>query len=165
MRHVHKWEELLPEEFFAELERAPIAYWSCGGMEEHGLHAALGTDWIAMYLVCLEAARLTGGIVFPPVPFVPAYGHSLSREELRSKKFELFPPSLWVSRELCESIYVELMESIADLGFKVCIALAGHGPAAKLLRKITERYSGRIAYMSFSSARRSRLGFQRETAS
>ncbi|MBM3891758.1 MAG: twin-arginine translocation signal domain-containing protein, partial [Verrucomicrobia bacterium] len=33
----HKYEDLLPEEFYAELERAPIAYWGCGSMEEHGL--------------------------------------------------------------------------------------------------------------------------------
>jgi hypothetical protein len=30
MRHPHKWEEMLPEEFFEEFERSPIAYWACG---------------------------------------------------------------------------------------------------------------------------------------
>ncbi len=149
MRYPHKWEELFPDEFFAELARAPIAYWCCGGMEEHGAHLTLGTDWISLYPVCLEAANEAGGVVFPPVPFAPAYMRGLTREELRSKRFELFPPSLWVSGELCRLMYVELLESIADLGFKACIALGGHGPAAKFLRQITEERGGRIGDMFF----------------
>lgn len=145
----HQWEEMLPEEFFAEMKRAPISYWSCAGMEEHGLHMALGNDWIQMYEVCLRAARITGGIVFPPVAFAPAYFPGLSREELRSKQKELYPPSLWVSRELCERIYEELMESMADMGFKVCIALGGHAPADALLREIEKKHGGKIGNMLF----------------
>ncbi len=149
MRHPHKWEELLPEEFFAEMERAPIAYWSCGAMEEHGLHMALGNDWVQMYEVCLRAADLTGGLVFPPVPLAPAGIPGMSREELRAKSQELYPPSLWVSRELCERVYTELMESMADMGFKVCIALGGHYPADLLLREMAERMGGCIRGMLF----------------
>jgi creatinine amidohydrolase/Fe(II)-dependent formamide hydrolase-like protein len=147
MRHPHKWEEMLPEEFFAEMERAPIVYWSCGAMEEHGLHMALGNDWIQMYEVCLRAAEITGGIVFPPVPFAPAGIPSLSREQLRSGQHQLYPPSLWVSRELCEQLYVELMESMDQIGFKVCIALGGHYPADLLLREIAQKSGGRIGNM------------------
>ena len=44
MRHMHKWQELRPEELLAEQERAPIAYWACGPMEDHGLQNALGVD-------------------------------------------------------------------------------------------------------------------------
>ncbi|MGD9519513.1 MAG: creatininase family protein [Armatimonadota bacterium] len=149
MRHPHKWEELLPEEFFAEMERAPIVYWSCGAMEEHGLHMALGNDYIQMYEVCLRAADITGGIVFPPVPFAPAGIPSLSREELRSGEHELYPPSLWVSRELCEWIYTELLESLADVGFRACVALGGHYPADLLLREIEQKTGGRIGDLCF----------------
>jgi hypothetical protein len=68
---------------------------------------------------------------------------------LRSGEFELYPPSLWVSRELCERIYVELMESMADMGFKVCMALGGHYPADLLLRDLEKRMNGRIGNMLF----------------
>ena len=113
MRKMHQWEEMLPEEFFTEMARAPVAYWSCGAMEEHGLHVALGNDYIQMYEVCLRAARITGGIVFPPVPFAPAGAPpSYSRDQLRRGEHELYPPSLWVSRELCERLYTELLESL-----------------------------------------------------
>lgn len=149
MRHRHKWEELLPEEFYEEFERAPIVFWACGAMEEHGLHNALGMDPYNAYEICLRAAEISGGILFPPVPFAPAYVPGYSRVQLRSGKYELFPPSLWVSRELCGRIYIELMESMADLGFKVCIAFGGHWPAELLLQKIEKKYEGRIGSMKF----------------
>ena len=66
----------------------------------------------------------------------PAYIPGYTREELRSGKKELFPPSLWVSRELCEQVYTELMESFAEIGFKVCMAVGGHWPVEVMLRKI-----------------------------
>ncbi|MEW6357582.1 MAG: creatininase family protein [Planctomycetota bacterium] len=149
MRKPPQWEEMLPDEFFAEMARAPIAYWSCAAMEEHGLHMAIGNDYIQMYEVCLRAAQIAGGIVFPPVPFAPAYVPGLTREELRRREKELYPPSLWVSRELCERLYTELMESMADMGFKVCMALGGHYPADLLLRDIEKKHNGRIGDMLF----------------
>jgi len=153
MRHPHKWEHLRPEEFFAEFERAPIAYWAAGAMEDHGLHNALGVDPVVAYHVCLRAAEISGGIVFPAVPFAPAGIPGLSRDELRSGKHQLFYPSLWVSRELCQRIYLELLESLADLGFKSCVALGGHYPALLLISEIEEQCGGRIAKMRFSSGR------------
>jgi len=84
-RHPHKYEELLPEEFYEELKRAPIAYWGCGAMEEHGLHNPLGADAYVAYETCLRAAEISGGIVFPPVPFAPAGVPGFSRQELRSR--------------------------------------------------------------------------------
>ena len=146
----HKYEDLLPEEFYAELERAPIAYWGCGAMEEHGLQNALGTDLFTAYEICLRAVKISGGIVFPPVPFAPAYmPPCLSRRELREKTKELFPPSLWTSGELCKQIYIELLESMADLGFKSCIAFGGHYPADALLQQIEKELGGKIGSMRF----------------
>ena len=146
----HKYEDLLPEEFYAELERAPIAYWGCGSMEEHGLQNALGTDLFTAYEICLRAVKISGGIVFPPVPFAIAYAPpGASRRELRERTKEFYPPSLWVSGELCRQIYIELMESLADLGFKACIAFSGHAPADSLLQQIEKELGGRIGAMKF----------------
>lgn len=146
----HKYEDLLPEEFYAELERAPIAYWGCGSMEEHGLQNALGTDLFTAYEICLRAVKISGGIVFPPVPFAIAYAPpGASRRELRERTKEFYPPSLWVSGELCRQIYIELMESLADLGFKACIAFSGHAPADGLLQQIEKELGGRIGAMKF----------------
>jgi creatinine amidohydrolase/Fe(II)-dependent formamide hydrolase-like protein len=148
-RPSHKYEDLLPEQFYEEQKRAPIAYFGCGAMEEHGLGNALGTDLYVAYETCLRAAEISGGIVFPPVPFAPAYWPGLSRQELRNPTKELFPPSLWTSGDLCKQIYVELLESLADLGFKACVAFAGHAPADALLQQIEKELGGRIGAMKF----------------
>jgi creatinine amidohydrolase/Fe(II)-dependent formamide hydrolase-like protein len=149
MRHPHKWEEMLPEEFYEEFNRAPIAYWGCGAMEEHGLQNALGTDPYTAYEICLRAVEISGGILFPPVPFAPAGVPGYSREELRRGEKQLYYPSLWTSRELCKQIYLELMESMADMGFKVCMANGGHWPADLLLQEIEQEKGGRIGKMKF----------------
>ncbi len=150
MRDLHKWEDLRPEEFYQEFERRPLVYWACGAMEEHGLHNALGVDPYTGYEICRRALDISGGILYPLVPFAPAGWPSLSREQLRGGgPNDLFPPSLWVSTELCERIYVELMESMADLGFKVCIAFGGHWPADGLLQQIEKQHKGRIGNMKF----------------
>ena len=149
MRHSHKWEEMLPEEFYEEFDRASIAYWGCGAMEEHGLQNALGVDPYTAYEICLRAVEISGGIVFPPVPFAPAGVPGYSREELRSGEKQLYHPSLWTSRECCKQLYVELMESIADIGFKVCMAHGGHWPADLLLQEIEQEKEGHIGQMKF----------------
>jgi len=150
MQGTHRWEELLPEEFMAEFERAPVVYWATGAMEEHGLHNALGTDFIQCYEVCLRAAEITGGIVFPPVPLAPAGIPGYSREELRrAQPGETFPPSLWISREACELVYTELLESFADMGFRACLALGGHWPADLLLQGLHWKHEGRVGEMRF----------------
>ena len=145
----HKWEDLFPEEFFEELERTPIVYWGCGAMEEHGLQCALGGDPFHAYEICRRAVHITGGVLFPVVPLAPAGLPGHSRDELRGGGKDLYPPSLWVSRELCERVYVELMESMADLGFKACVAFGGHWPADKLLQTIEDQHGGVIRGMRF----------------
>ena len=148
MRDMHKWQDLRPEEFFSEQGRSPIAYWACGPMEDHGLQNALGVDPCKGYEICLRAAAQTGGIVFPLVPFAPGGAPPLSREAMRSGERELFPPSLFVSVELCRQIYAELFENMAELGFRLCVAFGGHGPAASLLRVIAEEWGGRLGDMA-----------------
>lgn len=148
----HRWEELLPEEFYEEFARTPLAYLAAAAPEEHGLHNPLGTDMWPPYEVCLRAAKITGGIVFPLIPFAPAYFPGLSRAELRSGEKELYPPSLFVSRELCELAYVEVLEGLADMGFRAAIALGGHAPADQLLQDITAAHGGLIRNMRFFGA-------------
>jgi creatinine amidohydrolase len=148
-RPSRKYEELLPEQFYEEFDKAPIAYWSTAPMEEHGLHNPLGTDFYQGYEVCLRAADISGGIVFPPVPIGPAGHPSWSHSELRSGKHQLVPPSFWTSRELCKQLYTEIFEYMAELKFKVAIAFAGHWPCDFLLQEIQKELGGRMGAMRF----------------
>jgi creatinine amidohydrolase len=148
-RHPHKYEELLPEEFYEEQKRAPILYLPVGAPEEHGLQSVLAVDPWTAYEVCLRAAERSGGIVFPIVPLCPAGHPSFNREQLRSGAYDLAPPSCWVSREACKLVYIELMESAADLGFKTCLAYSGHFPGDVLLQEIQKELGGTVRGMTF----------------
>lgn len=145
MRNPHKYEELFPDEFAAELERRPIVYCCFGPMEYHCAHSALGMDPLKGYEVCLRAAKISGGVVFPMVPFAPnvaigAKGYiadkPATRADLRDSAKTFFP-SLYTSAEVCEKLYHELLECFAeDIGFKVCVFMGSHGPAGDLAKKI-----------------------------
>jgi creatinine amidohydrolase/Fe(II)-dependent formamide hydrolase-like protein len=137
MRNPHKYEELFPDEFAAELKRAPIVYCAIGPMEYHCAHGALGMDPVKGYDICLRAAEISGGIVFPLIPFAPEGGdHLLNREEIRQMAYAAFP-SVFTSAEVCERLYYDLFAALAeDVGFKVCVVMGSHGPAGQLVKKI-----------------------------
>ena len=152
MRDLRKYEELFPEEFLAIQAKTPICYWACGPMEYHGLQNTLGIDPAKAYEICLRAASISGGIVFPLVPFAPGgRPPSLKRAELRPLN-PRYAPSLMTCVETCERLYVELFESLADMGFKSCVAFGGHGPAGALLKKIENDRQGRLDGMRFATA-------------
>lgn len=136
MRNLHKYEEIFPDEFDAELKRSPIVYCAFGPMEYHGVHGALGMDPVKGYDICLRAAEISGGIVFPMVPIAPAGHPPMDRNQIR----EIAPvsfPSVFTSIEVCEKLYYELFENFAeDIGFKVCVVMGSHGPAGALAEKI-----------------------------
>jgi creatinine amidohydrolase/Fe(II)-dependent formamide hydrolase-like protein len=147
MRNLHKYEELFPDEFKAELERCPIVYCAFGPMEYHCAHSALGMDPVKGYEVCLRAAEISGGIVFPMIPFAPSVkvadngrftDKPANRNDIRDMA-EMSFPSIYTSIEVCEKLYYELFENFAeDIGFKVCVVMGSHGPAGALTKKISE---------------------------
>lgn len=107
----NRWEQLLLEEFGDEFARTPVVYWPCGAVgaamlpaEEHGLQCVLGVDPLTTHEVCLRAVPLSGGIVHPPIYLAPAGIPSQSRDGLHARAIDLYPRSLWVSREGCERV-------------------------------------------------------------
>jgi len=153
-KNPHKYEELLPEEFDAEIKKNPIMYCAFGPMEYHGIYNALGIDPCKAYEICLRAASISGGVVFPLVPIAPEQSLLLSswkfinRDGIREKAARSSYPSVFTSIDICEKLYYELFESFAeDLGCKVCVAFGGHGPAGTLIKKIYEANNGVIAGM------------------
>ena len=159
-RNMHKYEELTPYEFDREKERASIVYVSAGPLEYHEECNILGADTNKGYAWCLEAAEITGGIVFPMLPVAPAFsaGTYNNQEKMRSlyklphyreeyaNSFGSLYPSLFFSSEVCKMMYKELMEMLADeIGFKMCVFVGSHGPAAWMLKDIIiEESNGKI---------------------
>ena len=136
MRNMHKYEELFPDEFEEEMKRSPIIYISFAPVEYHGRHGGLGMDLLKGYEICLRAAEISGGIVYPVVPVAPGGAPPLNRDELRARG-RLFSPGIFISVDMCKGLYSELLEAFAeDIGFKVCVIMGSHGPAGKLAKQI-----------------------------
>ena len=148
-RNLHKYEELTPYEFDREKERASIIYAAAGPMEYHEECNALGIDPCKGYLWCLDAAEITGGIVFPLIPFAPSGNPLRNLEQLRERfalphfcdytSQPLIYPSVFSSGEVCRQLYMELLETFAlELKFKMCVFFGSHGPAGKLIKDIVK---------------------------
>lgn len=136
MRNLHKFEELFPDEFRAEVKRRPIIYCSFAPVELHGRHSALGTDLLKGYEICLRAVEISGGILFPSIPIAPGGDPLKNRAQLHELAHIVYP-TVCTSVDICEKLYAELLETFAeDLGFKVCVVMGSHGPAGILARKI-----------------------------
>jgi len=138
MRNMHKYEELFPDEFDAEIKKCPIIYCTFAPVEYHGVHGALGMDPVKGYDICLRAAAISGGIVFPIIPIAPSGRPPKNRDEIRRMAYVSYP-SVFTSIDICEKLYYELFETFAeDIGFKVCVVMGSHGPAGDLSKKIAE---------------------------
>jgi len=147
MRNMHKYEELFPDEFEAEIKKSPIIYCAFGPVEYHCAHSALGADPVKGYEMCLRAAAISGGIVFPMIPIAPSVAASptgyimdkpANRDEIHEMAYVSYP-SVFTSIDICEKLYYELFETFAeDIGFKVCVVMGSHGPATALSKKIAE---------------------------
>lgn len=138
MRNMHKYEELFPDEFEAEFSRAPVVYCSFGPIEYHGPHGGLGMDFLKGYDICLRAAEISGGIVYPVLPVAPS---SKKTRRAIHESSGTSRPSIFFSDEVCEKLYRELFDIFAeDLGFRVCVVMGSHSPAGKLAVKIAEEF-------------------------
>ena len=152
-RNMHKYEELTPYEFDQEKNRASIIYVGSGPLEYHEEANAMGLDLLKGYQWCLDAAEITGGIVFPPLPVSPNWFWPLNdwetiRRRWKKVKFgeytrmPLLYPGIMFSRETSELVYRELMESFAFIGFKLCVFIGSHGPSGQMIKNIIARENG-----------------------
>ncbi|NLH48714.1 MAG: creatininase family protein [Myxococcales bacterium] len=125
-----QFERARPHEVRAMIDRTPIAYVPFGALEWHGEHAALGLDGIKAEAICRAAAKISGGVLFPPV-YWGAF-HTLS-----------FPFTFCYSKRAMKKLVRRTLNSLADWGFRSIILLTGHYPAAQitLLRAECRRLS------------------------
>ena len=147
-RNMHKFEELTPYEFDQEKNRASIIYIAAGPVEYHEECNALGIDPCKGYEWCLRAAEITGGIVFPMVPFAPSGARPFTdKQKLLERmkcphvtEYTRTPgcyPGVFSSREVCYPLYMELLETFAiEHKFKLCVFFGSHGPAGQMIKDI-----------------------------
>jgi creatinine amidohydrolase len=135
--HEQQYELMRPQDIVAARDRASICYLPLGPLEWHGPHLPFGVDMLHADTLAREAAKLTGGVVLPPLPLgTETY---LSPERVRDRGFGGderivgmdFPgfslPSLYVEDSAFGVMLHEILRAIKRQQFKVIAVINGHG--------------------------------------
>jgi len=111
------YEEMLPAEFLAAVERMPAFIIPTGLLEWHADHLPLGQDTLKIYGIAKRVAeKLGGGIVLPP-QYIGRPGYSR------------YTGTLTYSEGLVTSLFYEMFGQLKKVGAKVIALLTGHyGP-------------------------------------
>ncbi|HRE80791.1 MAG TPA: creatininase family protein [Opitutaceae bacterium] len=113
------YEQLLPAEIEAIVARTPVAYLPWGALEYHGKHAAVGLDGLKAHGLCVELARVAGGLVLPPV-----YVAANTIKEVKDLSHRRH--SLNFKEETVRTLAREHLEQLVDEKFRVVFLLPGH---------------------------------------
>jgi len=149
-----KYEESLPHEIEAEIQRMPVAYLPWGAHEWHGAHNPVGVDGIKAEFLAQELCKETGGIVFPTVycGHYPTSGYE-------------FPCSLDFSRHTVEWLARDYLRELAKMGFEVIVLLMGHwpGPHIEIIRGVADDFNnqnlGTVAWVVQDNEMTENFGF------
>lgn len=135
-------QHLRPDEILPEIARMPVAYLPLGLLEWHGPHLPLGVDSFNAEAVALLAAQVAGGLVMPTVYFgtererPPDMLDTLGLPQDEWVVGMDFPantlPSMYAREEYFAVIVRENLRMIAEMGFKIIVAVTGHGATNQL---------------------------------
>jgi creatinine amidohydrolase len=123
-------EELRPLQLQKARDRAPVAYVPLGTIEWHERHLPLGNDALKAQGICLRAAQLTGGIVFPPLYWAVDRWAEKDGRRLRGKDYDAgypLPGSMYqVDEDLFENLLRQMLKEIFAQEFRVVVLMTGH---------------------------------------
>jgi creatinine amidohydrolase len=131
---------LLPVKIEAIIRNSPIAYLPWGALEFHGQHNPIGLDSHKAYHLCVDLAKVCGGLVFPPM--------NVASNLISSYPGVNFPRhSIEFSEALVTRICEEYLDQLAAQGFKIIVLLSGHAgqPHLNNLFKTSEKFNKKYA--------------------
>ena len=113
-----RYELLHPDELDRIVRRRPIAYIPLGSLEWHGRHLPLGNDAIKAYEICLRAAKITGGVVFPPIYW--------GAECLKLRAIGIRDGTVDIDYFVFKAFLLDIVRRVMKQGFRVIVLLTGH---------------------------------------
>ncbi len=138
-----RWEEMFPDELQRAVAACPVAWLSFGCLEAHGPHMAVGTDALNVHAICLRAAQRYGGVVAPP-SYLHIGGHESGDERRWWVQSGCSSPwGLFLTPDLFYPLFIALLRQTELLGFKVAMAVSGHGGPDRDMAIIARRYMAR----------------------
>jgi len=147
MEQVVEYERLLPYQFEARMLQAPLAYIPLGSLEWHGEQMAIGNDAIKMHGLMVEAARKSGGIVFPPL-FTGIPGMTDFQPPHR------FNGNVPYEEPLIRALLLATLNGLERVGFRAAILSTGHtcGEQRQLVRDVVADYGGSMRVVGTEDA-------------
>lgn len=135
-------EHLRPGEVLEELERCPIVYLPAGPVEWHNPANPLGTDAFIGRKTAIEAAKRTGGVVFPtlfmgsdcprPEWHLEKLGFDNTDQYVVGMDFPNLPmQSYYYPVELVSVMISTTVEMLIKHGYKLIVVLSAHGAATQ----------------------------------
>lgn len=121
-------------EIRAFVERCPAAIVPLGSTEQHGPHLPTATDTLIAARMASECARLSCGLVLPPIPLGYAW------------VWQGVPSCLTLSFDTYMRMVRDTVESLASWGVQAVYLMSGHGSNPQPLKHaLREMIDGRIA--------------------
>ena len=115
------WSEITQTDL-EKFDENTVAILPIGSIEAHGPHLPLGTDFLDVYRIAIEAAKKTGSLVLPPVTF----GYAAETRHL--------PGTVSFKAETLLKVLEDICDEVARNGFRKILILNGHGGNKRLLQ-------------------------------
>ena len=128
-------EQLRPAQIEAVKRTHPVAYVPFGALEWHGPHCPVGLDGLKAHALLGRLARVCGGLVLPPF--------YIGTETI--KPYKGFPHTLDHSSRVVSLVAGEVLDQLADEGFRAIVLLTGHysGGQQEAIRRAAEAFGER----------------------
>ena len=154
--------ELLPHEFEERLAQRPVGYLPLGTLEWHGVHNALGADFLQARGLFKRAAQRFGGIILPPVWLGPdrithraegdpdLVGMDTSNETTPHR--QLSGSLYWIPKGLFLVLIEVILSQAKRAGFR-CIVADGHGPSREAWAEMVDSWEKQFHLQLVSATR------------
>jgi len=155
------YEELLPHEFEERLKTRPVGYLPLGTLEWHGVHGALGSDFLQSRCLFRRAARRFGGIVLPPIWLGPdritprdqgADLIGMETADTTTPHRQLSGNLYWIPKGFFLMLIESILDQAARAGFKSIVA-DGHGPSRTAWGEMVDAWEEQFGLKLISATR------------
>ncbi len=125
-------EDMFPWELTRAMAQTPLCYLPLGVIEWHGEHSAVGLDAIKVHALCVQAARLSGGVVVPPVYWATDYREDLDDGTYLTGGIEMgeryhVPGNMfWLRPETYRNLLLDMYEAMRRRGYRAIVVVTGH---------------------------------------
>jgi len=152
-----RYQMLRPAQIVARREACSVAYVPLGNLEWHGVHNPVGADTLQAEGLAIRAARLGGGLAFPPLYYGESRSEALMEanaadRDLIAREMHLPPENFAPDRQPFTAteqalnyhkLLLHVLAEVESLGFALGVLVAGHYPLIDHARSAVTQFNQR----------------------